>query len=459
MRKWGLKLGILLLMLFVLSGCMSQSGEDFYALPQLPEDYLALQKTIDRVMNTIGAEYAAPSSGDNMQTIQLQDLDGDGARESAVAFFRVANAEKPLKIYVFRQNTTSGEYEVAWTIEGDGTGIYSVAFENLGGKNSKEIVVCWQISAKVQSLTAYSLQSGGNVTELMRSGYTKHAVVDLDRDNEKEILLVQLDTAENNSRVEMYDYDNGIMLLTSAVPLSLNITEIKAAKVGSLVGEINLPPALFVSSDFGENGGRITDIIAVREEGLVNLTLDQTIGMSTSTVRYYKDFNDANGLDINGDGVTELPVSESLPPATETSSQMHLLHWYQYDLEGAATRVYTTYHCYDDSWYLVLPEDWLGQVTVARRDQSASASVSERAVSFYHFDPETGETEEFLTIYRLSGTNRNYRSTVDDRFVIFESSDVVYSAKFRNSQWNCGLDDDALRERFNRIKVSWSDED
>ena len=110
MRKWGLKLGILLLMLFVLSGCMSQSGEDFYALPQLPEDYLALQKTIDRVMNTIGAEYAAPSSGDNMQTIQLQDLDGDGVRESAVAFFRVSNAEKPLKIYVFRQNTVSGEY-------------------------------------------------------------------------------------------------------------------------------------------------------------------------------------------------------------------------------------------------------------------------------------------------------------------------------------------------------------
>ena len=458
MKKWGLKLGLLLVILVVLSGCVMQSGEDFYTLPRLPEDYLALQKAIDQVMHSIGAEYAAPASGDNRQTIQLQDLDGDGVRESAVAFFRVANTEKPLKIYVFRQNAVSEEYEVAWVIEGDGTGIYSVAFENLGGQSSKEIIVCWQISAKVQSLTAYSLQSRGNVAELMRSGYTKQAVADLDRDNEKEILLVQLDTAEGNSRVEMYDYDNGIMMLTSAVPLSLNISEIKAAKVGSLVGEINLPPALFVSSTYGDYGGRITDVIAVKEGKAVNLTLDNTMGISSSTVRYFSDFNDANGLDINGDGVTEIPVSEPLPPVSETASQMYLLHWHQYDLEGAAARVFTTYHCYEDGWFLIIPEDWLGQVMIARRDQSINASASERAVSFYRFDAETGAIEEFLTVYRLSGTNRSYRSTVDGRFVIFESSDVIYSAKFRNSEWDCGLDSDVLRERFNRIKVSWSDE-
>ena len=34
-------------------------------------------------------------AGDNTATIQLQDLDGDGRRESAVTFLRVPGIEKP----------------------------------------------------------------------------------------------------------------------------------------------------------------------------------------------------------------------------------------------------------------------------------------------------------------------------------------------------------------------------
>lgn len=441
---------LLLGMLFLLSGCLSQSGEDFYALPQLPEDYLALQNTISEVMSTLGAEYAAPSSGSNVQNIQLQDLDGDGVQESVVAFFRVSSAEKPLKIYIFRQDQATGEYETAWTIEGDGTAIYSIAFENLGGSENKEIIVSWQISAKVQSMAVYSLQPRGDVAELMRSGYTKSAVADMDRDNQKEIILVQLDTAENNSRAELYDYDNGMMVLLSTAPLSLNITDIQAAKVGSLIDQV---PALFISSDFGENGGRITDIVAIRDGVLTNLTLNERTGRSDATARYHKYFQDANGLDINSDGILELPIPEVLPMLDETSQQMYLLHWNQYDLNGAAEPVFTTFHCYDDGWYLILPDNWQGKVTAVRGD---SVSASERTVSFYHWSQGMEEPELFLTIYRLTGTNRTRRATMDERVVLFEGSDVIYAAKFWDAQWNCGLDSDGLREQFNRIKVSWS---
>lgn len=452
---------LLLGMLVLLSGCMSQSGEDFYALPQLPEDYLALQQTINKVMSDLGAEYAAPSAGSNTQNIQLQDLDGDGIRESALAFFRVPSAEKPLKIYIFRQNEKTDEYETAWVIEGVGTAIYSIAFENLGGTGEKEIVVSWQISAKTQSLAAYALQRGGDVVELMRSGYTKSAVLDLDRDNEKEIVLLQLDTAEDNSRAELYKYDNGLMVHMSAVSLSSGITDIQAAKVGALT---NLMPALFVSSDFGENGGRITDIITLRDGTLTNLTLDEETGMSLSTIRYYTDFKDVNGTDINNDGILELPLPELLPAVGENTTPMYLLHWSQCGPDGEAVPVYTTFHCYDDGWYLVLPEEWQGKVTIARRETSGSVAGSERAVSFYYLSDQAGnpeepaEPEEFLTIYRLTGTNRAHRATIDERFKLFESSDVIYAAKFRDAEWDCKLDRDGLQEKFNRIKVDWSAE-
>lgn len=454
MRNRMMKMILALGMLFLLSGCLSQPGEELYTLPQLPDEYLELQQTITQVMRSLGAEYAAPASGSNVQTIQLQDLDGDGQRESAVAFFRVANAERPLKLYVFKQSPLTGAYETEWVIEGEGTGIYSVAFEDLGGSADKEIVVCWQISTKVQSVAAYSLQSEGNVVELMRSGYTKNAVTDLDRDNDKEIVLVQMDAAEGNSRAELYNYDNGLMVLTSSVPLSLQLNEIEGVKSGNLT---NLIPALFVSSDFGENGGRITDVIALQDGALVNLTMDEATGMSVSTIRYYSDFQDANGRDINDDGILELPISEELPPVGVSAAPQYLLHWAQYRDDGAPVFVYTTFHSYDDGWFLILPERWHGYVTAARKDYSSS-TISERAISFYYLKGEPAEPEEFLTIYRLTGTNRTYRSTIDERFVLYESSDVIYAAKFHDTEWNCGLNNEDLLERFNRIKVDWSAE-
>ena len=454
MRKRIINMILALGMLFLLSGCLSQSGENMYALPQLPDEYLELQETITQVMKELGAEYAAPSSGSNVQTIQLQDLDGDGQRESAVAFFRVANAEKPLKLYVFKQSPSTDAYETEWVIEGEGTGIYSVAFEDLGGTEEKEIVVCWQISTKVQSMSAYSLQNDGDVVELMRSGYTKNTVADLDRDNDKEIILVQMDPTEGNSRAELYKYDNGLMVLTSSVPLSLRLTEIESVKTGSLT---NLAPALFISSSFGDNEGYVTDVVAAKDGVLTNLTMDETVGMSIDTIRYYADFQDANGKDINGDGILELPVSEMLPLVGDAASPLYLLHWLQFAEDGTPNRVCTTFHSYDDGWYLILPENWQGKVTAARKDYSSS-TISERAVSFYYLEDEGAEPQEFLTVYRLTGTNRSYRSTIDNRFVLFESSDVIYAAKFWSADWNCGLDSYDLLERFNRNKINWSAE-
>ena len=321
----------------------------------------------------------------------------------------------------------------------------------------KEVVVSWRISSQVQSLVAYSLEGGGEVVELMRSGYTRQILTDLDRDNEKEIVLIQLDVAENNSRVELYDYDNGLMVYTSSAPLSLNLTAIRSAKEGTLVDSV---PAVFISSDFGEAGGSITDIIAVKNGLLTNLTMDIETGMSTITRRYYKDFQDEYGYDINSDGVLELPISEALPSVGGSAGRLYLLHWYQFDSEGTAIYVHTTFHSYDDGWYLILPNEWRGKISVARRETNTNSSVTERAVSFYYserWEDEETQPVEFLTIYRLSGSNRTLRAGMEGRFKLVESTDLIYAAKFWNVDWDCGLNNDELLERFNRIKINWSE--
>ena len=95
----------------VLSGCggfsIEFNPEALYALPELPAKYTELNARLNAILED-GAEYAAPASGTDIQPVQLTDLDGDGQQE-AVAFFRKAEDERPLKIYIFSAKGDSYE--------------------------------------------------------------------------------------------------------------------------------------------------------------------------------------------------------------------------------------------------------------------------------------------------------------------------------------------------------------
>ena len=146
-----------LLLLLSASGCgFSFSPTDLYSLPQLPAEYTELNNCINQVIES-GAEYAAPVSGSNIQSVQLEDLNGDG-EEEAVAFFRNTADEKPLKIYIFTAEEET--YRQTAVIEGTGTSIYSIAYEDLDQDGQKELLVGWRVNTEMQALSVYSLRSG-----------------------------------------------------------------------------------------------------------------------------------------------------------------------------------------------------------------------------------------------------------------------------------------------------------
>ena len=88
-----------------LTGCadadslrLNLNPQELYALPELPDRYTELNSQLSVTLSE-GAEYAAPTSGTNVQPVQMVDLDSDGTEE-AVAFFRSAEQERPLKICI-----------------------------------------------------------------------------------------------------------------------------------------------------------------------------------------------------------------------------------------------------------------------------------------------------------------------------------------------------------------------
>ena len=456
MKKNWMAAALLSVVLLCLSGCAFASPEELYAVPRASEDYKNLQDQIDLVRGA-GAEYAGPLFGTNTQPVQLMDLDGDGVQE-ALAFFRSTDAEDahPLKIYIYRQ-TDDGNYEVWNIVEGDAPAINSISYEDLDGKTTpagnldKELVVSWRLSDKIYRLEAFSV-TGEEVEALLPAvSYTEYVLWDMDKDNQKEIVIITLNTVDSVYQADYYDYQSGQMVLRSTAPLSGKITGLASNTrplTSYLYNDGIAEPAIFVTSTLIT--GVVTDIFAWRDDELVNITLDPATGMSDSTFR----LNTSISIqDINGDGYPEVPKPTALPtPDASSSLDFWQVQWMQYDLWGEATVVSTTYYNGEDGWYLEMPEGWQGRVALSRLDNSGSG---ERGVLFYPYSAQQSEgvaMRPFLSIYRLTGPNRMTRANAEGRFILLEEDDVIYAAQFHDgSGWDCGVDQEGLRALFHLI--------
>ena len=105
----------------VLSGCtfFDSSVEQLFTLPRMAEEYTGLSQQIDSLIDQ-GYEYASPSGGRNIQSVQMVDLEDDGIQE-ALVFLRRSSDEKPLKIMVFRLEGDT--YRCFCTIESSGSAV------------------------------------------------------------------------------------------------------------------------------------------------------------------------------------------------------------------------------------------------------------------------------------------------------------------------------------------------
>ena len=156
--------------------------------------------------------------------------------------------------------------------------------------------------------------------------------------------------------------------------------------------------------------------------------------------------------DINGDMIYELPLPCPLPSDTENSNGNYwLTNWMQFDKNGESKRVMTTYHNTTDGWYLEIPDSWSNKILISRNDQV----MGQKEVIFSYYPNGNSSPIPFLSIYRFTGTNRAAASTRYGRFVLYDEGTVIYSAKFYDSKWNCGMDQSNLIDYFHRIQSSW----
>lgn len=448
---------VLLFILFTLclTGCGFKSGDEFYALPKASDVYKSLEVCLQQVLDQ-GLEYAAPVAGTNTRSVNLQDLDGDG-QDEAIGFFRDTSGEKsPLKIYFFKKDEED-KYHIAGHISGDGTAINSATTCQFEGDSDSpaELAVSWQVSSGVYALSTYSISEYHGeyvITEMMPStSYTRYVIQDMDGDGEDELLLINLDTSDSGtSMAHCFDLSNARLEELSSIPLSNTMAAVDKVHSSTLSDG---SPAVYVTGLIQSDTASevVTDILSLQNGTLHNITLDPQQLCSTSTTRY----NLAPDQDINGDGIWEIPTPNPLSPYTpESTETFYAVEWRQFAPDGTSSLLNTCYYNSTDGWYLDLPQEWVGNLFLARSDTS-NGPTNERGIVFY-LSQDGEDPTPVLAIYKNTGNDRSARATMDGRMLLLSNSDTTYAAKLWNAGSESDNDTNELFSRFHLITTDWS---
>ena len=432
--RWRKRMGVMLLLLaaLCLSGCgYDASVEELFALPRMAEGYTDLAQQLDGLLNQ-GYEYASPTGGRNIQSVQMADLDNDG-RQEALAFMRRSSDEKPLKIFVFHMGEEN--YEPYCTIESSGTAVDSVYYQDLNDDGRRELIVGWRISNDVQTVAVYSLER--EPVTLTSSGYTRFTMQDLNGDGMPSLLVLR--TSEEGQPVaEFYGWQEEQMGIAYRCTLSSTMA---ALSRGSLVsGRMDADtPAMFITG-VDEQGVAVTDILIFRAEvGLVNVALSGSSGVSAAAFPYRQ----LSPQDIDGDGCIEIPCPAETWSAEQTDG---LVSWLRCVGDGELETASETYHAVSCGWYLTIPASWWEWNV-----ETATTSIQNENQFTLRINGDA-----VLSVYTITGENRENRGRMGTRFVLRRQTATVYAAELYDAASYYGMNEELLRKGFSLIAGSWS---
>ena len=418
----------------VLSGCtfFDSSVEQLFTLPRMAPEYTGLSQQLDDLIAD-GYEYASPSGGQNIQSVQMLDLEDDG-RQEALVFLRRTADEKALKIMVFRLDEEDS-YRLFCTIESSGAAVDSVYYQDLNGDGRREIIVGWRISADVQTLAVYTVEP--EPVALMSCGYSRFSIQDLNGDGTPSLLVLRTD-GELGPVAEFYGWQDEQMAVAYRCRLSSSMTALNRG--GVVTGMVDRDtPAVFITG-VDATSMAVTDILVYRpESGLVNVAMDKNSGVSAAVYPYRQ----LSPQDIDGDGIIELPCPLGDGAAEQTDG---LVSWMSWRSDGRFEQTVKTYHSLSSGWYFTVPFSWWDwDVTVLTggitNESQMTMSINGDAV---------------LTIYTITGENRDNRSRIGSRIVLRRQTATVYAGEVYELAPYYGMDEDLLRRSFSLILGSWN---
>ncbi len=432
-----LRIGLCLLIsaLLFLCGCTMSAAEDMYQLPKRSQDYNDLQSAIDSVMGDLS--YSAPLAGENRQNVQMADLDGDGDQEYLL--FAKSTLEKPMRILIFQQ--IEGTYVNVDTVQCNGSAFDQVEYVDMDDQGGVEVIVGTQLNDQViRSASVYTYKER-SLIQMTSVNYTKFLTVDFNSDGISELFLLRPGYGETDNGVaELYRMHNGTIERYNEVTMSQPTDKLKRMIIGKLDGG---KTAVYVASTVADEA-LITDVYTLMEQKLTNVTLSNVSGTSIQTMRNFYIYAD----DIDNDGVVELPslIAMNPLPGMMSADMHHLIRWYAMTPDGNEVDKICTYHNFVGGWYLQVSSKIAPRLAVLQKGYQTE---------FYIWNEKFTSAKKLMTIYALTGQNREEQGLSDGRFILQKTDSVVYAASIEKTAQKYDLTQENVVYCFRLIQQDW----
>lgn len=433
MKKWNMVLLVILAVL-LLSGCSIGAVTDLYCLPMRSEEFNNLQSVMNSAM--VGLEYSAPLRGDNRQTVQQADLNGDGEAEYLV--FAKGTADKPLQILVFSGD--GAEYTLMDVIECAGSAFDRVEYVRVDYKPGYELVVGCQVSDQVVRSASVYAMNGEQMEQLLTTSYSEILSTDLDRNGRKELMVLRPGTDTNGVAV-LYSMEGSSMVRSQEVTMSEPVDNIMRLMQGNLQDG---GPAVYVASAVTGSNGILTDVFTLIDGQLSNVSLSLESGTSVQTLRNYYVYAD----DVDDDGVLELPslITMDTIGNTTPATEQYIIRWYSLNSDGTEETKKHTYHNFVGGWYLDLSGQYIERMTVQQKGSSYEFSL---------WNEDRTEAVKLMTVYVLTGQKREEQALAENRFVLLRGESTIYAASLEVSSAEYSMTKESLIASFHLIFEDW----
>lgn len=385
-----------------------------------------------------------PISGKYKSSYILYNIDGKGEDE-AIILYSVPAMDNAVFAEIFKYS--DNEWIFVSQISTDSSDIYEVNFADINGDGFNELLLGWTNQTAnnefididltlnlSHSLMIYSYD--GEKTDVVATeAYSNLFINDLNNDNSDEVLLFR----NNFSSVEN---------LTSARILSYNKDySVKYDKTTKITGMLEIDS---ISGDRveknGENYSRVfvdgavsdtevvTEIIEIDEENFdVSLPLyADNLSYNPTTLRKGQIYC----LDVDGDGIIEIPTLEVMPysekKSKDNSTPLELVIWSEHNENGFKVKFKTLVNS-KVGQLAFIPEDFIGTVSVIYDEEN-------RNLTFYAVD-SNGTISNALFSYRIftipewEENTYNYEmihknDTYVYAFLIFKADNYDYYKKY-----------------------------
>ena len=251
-------------------------------------------------------------------------------------------------------------------------------------------------------------------------------------------LLVLLADGEQGPVAEFYGWQDEQMGVSYRCRLSSSMTALNRGSV--VTGMVDRDtPAVFITG-VDATSMAVTDVLIYRSEaGLVNVALDKTSGVSAAVYPYRQ----LAPQDIDGDGVTEIPCPLGDSAAEQTDG---LVSWMGWQSDGRFQQTAKTYHSPSSGWYVSIPMSWWDWEVDAVTGGIQNESQMTLRIN----------GDSVLTIYTITGENRDNRSRMGSRIVLRRQATTVYAGEVYEIAPYYGMDEDLLRRCFSLILGTWN---